>query len=52
MENIITALELRKSFRGKRGQIEAVRGVSMTVGRGEIFGFLGPNGAGKPVTGL
>jgi ABC-2 type transport system ATP-binding protein len=50
MENIITALELRKSFRGKRGQIEAVRGVSMTVGRGEIFGFLGPNGAGKTTT--
>ena len=32
------------------GEVEAVRGVSFTVGRGEIFGFLGPNGAGKSTT--
>ncbi|MFB6188676.1 MAG: ATP-binding cassette domain-containing protein [Halapricum sp.] len=29
---------------------EAVRGVSMSVPRGEFFGFLGPNGAGKTTT--
>ncbi|WP_081661606.1 ABC transporter ATP-binding protein [Halopiger djelfimassiliensis] len=29
---------------------EAVRGVSLTVGNGEFFGFLGPNGAGKTTT--
>jgi len=29
---------------------EAVRGVSLTIPRGEFFGFLGPNGAGKTTT--
>jgi ABC-2 type transport system ATP-binding protein len=37
---------LRKSY----GQLEAVRGVSFAVGRGEVFGLLGPNGAGKTTT--
>ncbi len=38
----------RKPFSGKR--VEAVRGISFEVERGEIFGFLGPNGAGKTTT--
>jgi ABC-2 type transport system ATP-binding protein len=42
------AKTFRKPFSGKR--VEAVRGVSLEVGRGEIFGFLGPNGAGKTTT--
>lgn len=50
METIISTSELRKSFRSKRGPVEAVRGVSINVGKGEIFGFLGPNGAGKTTT--
>jgi ABC-2 type transport system ATP-binding protein len=32
------------------GQVQAVRGISMSIERGEIFGFLGPNGAGKTTT--
>lgn len=35
--------DLRKSF----GDVHALRGSSLTVGRGQILGFLGPNGAGK-----
>ncbi|HEY8089910.1 MAG TPA: ATP-binding cassette domain-containing protein, partial [Polyangiaceae bacterium] len=38
----------RKPFTGRR--VEALRGVSIEVRRGEIFGFLGPNGAGKTTT--
>ena len=35
--------DLHKRFGAK----EVVKGVSLTVQRGEIFGFLGPNGSGK-----
>src|SRR5258705_2181753 len=41
---------LRKSFRARKGTVDAVRGVDLFVGEGEIFGFLGPNGAGKTTT--
>jgi ABC-2 type transport system ATP-binding protein len=32
------------------GSFEAVRGLSLTIPGGEIFGLLGPNGAGKSTT--
>ena len=32
------------------GSFEALKGISFSVGRGEIVGFLGPNGAGKTTT--
>ena len=37
---------LKKDF----GSFHAVKGVSFTVGKGEVLGFLGPNGAGKSTT--
>lgn len=42
----ITIDHLHKSY----GSIQAVKGISLQVERGEIFGFLGPNGAGKTTT--
>jgi len=49
---VLRAEDVRKTFRLGffRKRVEAVRGVSFTVERGEIFGFLGPNGAGKTTT--
>jgi ABC-2 type transport system ATP-binding protein len=42
----IAVRDLRKSY----GDLEAVRGISFEVERGEVFGLLGPNGAGKTTT--
>lgn len=36
-----------KRYTGPAGDVEALRGISFTVGTGQIFGLLGPNGAGK-----
>jgi ABC-2 type transport system ATP-binding protein len=47
---MIEAKRLARTFRTRRGQVEAVRGVDFTVEGGEIVGFLGPNGAGKTTT--
>src|SRR5579864_1788396 len=43
---VIVIDNLHKSY----GKVQAVKGISMRVERGEIFGFLGPNGAGKTTT--
>jgi ABC-2 type transport system ATP-binding protein len=43
---VISIRGLRKSY----GEVEAVRGIDLEVGRGEVFAFLGPNGAGKTTT--
>ena len=46
----IEAKGLVKHYSGRGGAVEAVRGVDLKVGVGEVFGFLGPNGAGKSTT--
>jgi ABC-2 type transport system ATP-binding protein len=45
-DGAIVFRELTKSYDG----FEAVKGVSLTIPRGEICGYLGPNGAGKTTT--
>jgi ABC-2 type transport system ATP-binding protein len=51
-EAVLEVRGLRKIFHIGffRKRIEAVKGVSFSVKRGEIFGLLGPNGAGKTTT--
>ena len=48
-ESLIAIRGLQKTYPGKwfRKGFQALRGVTLEVGRGSVFGLLGPNGAGK-----
>src|SRR5215207_8248669 len=54
---VVEAQDLHRTYRTSTGtlrrkwmDVEAVRGVSFGIERGELFGLLGPNGAGKTTT--
>jgi len=52
-EKLIDVRGLSKTFTTgffRKKKVQAVKGVTFDVKRGEIFGFLGPNGAGKTTT--
>jgi ABC-2 type transport system ATP-binding protein len=46
IDNVLTINDIYKEY----NQIPAVNGISLTVRKGDIFGFLGNNGAGKTTT--
>ncbi|HLV55260.1 MAG TPA: ATP-binding cassette domain-containing protein, partial [Actinotalea caeni] len=43
---VVEVRDLRKSY----GDVIALDGLDLEIGRGEVHGFLGPNGAGKSTT--
>ncbi|WP_240116511.1 ATP-binding cassette domain-containing protein [Streptomyces sp. MUM 2J] len=47
---MIAARGLERTFPGRHGAVEAVRGVDLDVAEGEVLGLLGRNGAGKTTT--
>src|SRR4026209_2805355 len=47
---MIETHDLARTFKARKSVVEAVVGVDLQVGTGEVFGFLGPNGAGKTTT--
>ena len=49
MNPILKTENLRVEYSGANGKV-ALKGLSLSVHPGEVFGFLGPNGAGKTTT--
>ena len=44
---VIEAREIKKTYRMGEFDVEALKGVSFTVDRGEVVSIMGPSGSGK-----
>src|SRR3954452_11793913 len=47
---MISARALSRDFAVKKETVQAVKGIDLDIGEGELVAFLGPNGAGKSTT--
>ena len=50
MKKVLEIKDLQVHFATRKGDVQAVNGVSFTLGKGEIMGLVGESGCGKSVT--
>jgi oligopeptide/dipeptide ABC transporter ATP-binding protein len=51
-KSLLALSDLHVTFSTRRGLVEAVRGVTLSLGEGEMLGLVGESGSGKSVTGF